>query len=323
MSIIEVKDVSRSFKVAQKESNFLRYMFSRKYKTINAVNNINFNVDEGELIGFIGPNGAGKSTTIKMMAGILVPTSGQIKILGNIPYKQRQKNAMNIGVIFGQRSQLWWDLPVIDTFQLLKKIYKIDEKTYNGNVELYGEILGIKEFYNQPVRQLSLGQRMRADLCASLLHNPKILFLDEPTIGLDVVVKKQIRNMIKEIRNSNNVTVILTTHDMKDIEEICNRIILIDKGNLVIDLPTTEIKNRFRDNSIITITFDKEVDNINIPGLTFVSKNMNRYIFSIDNEHYAVGQVLAQIMQQYKVIDVSIKESEIDDIICNLYNAGK
>lgn len=228
-NIIEVDNLYREYKVAKKGKNYLQYFFNRKYKKISAVNDISFAINEGESVGFLGPNGAGKSTTIKMLVGILTPSSGKIKVFGREPSKYRKENAQYIGVVFGQKSQLWWDLPVIDTYLLLKKIYKISEEEFEYNLKYYVSELDMDSFLHQPVRQLSLGQRMRAELCAALLHNPRILFLDEPTIGLDIVVKKQIRLMINKINRERNVTILLTTHDLKDIEDVCDRIILINR----------------------------------------------------------------------------------------------
>lgn len=320
MNIIEIENLKRNFKVAKRDESFIKYVFHRKYDIVQAVRDISISIQPGELVGFIGPNGAGKSTTIKMMAGILVPTSGKINVLGKVPYQNRKKNATNIGVLFGQRSQLWWDLPVSDTFKLLKKIYKIPDETYKENVDSYGEILGIGEFINQPVRQLSLGQRMRADLCATLLHNPQILFLDEPTIGLDVVVKKLIREMIKDINLQKNVTVILTTHDMKDIEEVCKRIIMIDKGQIIIDKPTLDVKKSFRGNSIITVVFDNAPHQLDLQSVDSVQlNNEGEAIISYNSAKVSSAAIISEIVEKYKIVDITIKEPEIDDIIRNLY----
>ena len=320
MNVIEIEHLSREFKVSKRTGNFLQYMFHRQYSTIEAVKDISFSIQSGELVGFIGPNGAGKSTTIKMMTGILVPTSGDIRVLGKVPYQNRKANAVNIGVLFGQRSQLWWDLPVSDTFRLLKKIYKIPDKTFEENVAVYGEILGIDEFLGQPVRQLSLGQRMRADLCASLLHNPKILFLDEPTIGLDVVVKKQIREMIRSINSQKGITVILTTHDMKDIEEICQRIIMIDKGQVIIDAPVGDVKSSFQGSSTISLVFEKTPEQLSVEGAENIQwLEAGKAVITYDSSRTSSAAMLSQILAQHKIIDMSIKEPEIEDIIRNLY----
>lgn len=320
MNVIETKNLSRDFKVAERDGGFLAHLFKRKYKIIHAVKNINFSIKPGELVGFIGPNGAGKSTTIKMMSGILVPSSGEIKVLGNIPHKKRKQNASKIGVVFGQRSQLWWDLPVYDTFLLLKKIYNISAEVFNKNMKVFEQRLDIKSFYKQPVRQLSLGQRMRADIAASLLHDPEIIFLDEPTIGLDVVVKKQIREFIKEINSERNVTVILTTHDMRDIEEICDRIIMIDKGTVVLDMPVADVSGKLGGalRSVI-VDFEEIPDKFAIPNVTILDRKGPRWTFSFSSNEITVGQFISKVAANYSVIDISIKKAEIEDVIREIY----
>lgn len=319
MSIIQLKNVGRKFKIAKKENNYFKYIFHREFTVKEAVKNVSFEIEEGELVGFIGPNGAGKSTTIKMMSGILVPSEGEISVLDMVPYENRKKLAKHIGVVFGQRSQLWWDLPVSDTFLLLKKLYKIDDKTYEKNVREYSELLGITEFIDQPVRQLSLGQRMRADLCAALLHDPQILFLDEPTIGLDVVVKKQIREMIKKINEVRRVTVILTTHDMKDVEEICNRIILINKGTIVLDGPVEDIKQEFQGLSEIAVVTDKCMENVEIPNVEEVHIKGYNIKIKFDARKISSAEIVTSLMRQCNLVNMQINKPEIDDIIRKLY----
>lgn len=231
--MINLENVSKSFKIYKKESGLkgaVKSLFKREVEVKVAVDNLSLDIEEGEMVGYIGSNGAGKSTTIKMMTGILVPSEGVCKINGLIAHKNRQKNANHIGVVFGQRTQLWWDLPLAETFLVLKDIYEIDDDEYSERIEMLKDVLGLDEFIDRPVRTLSLGQRMRADLAAALIHNPKILFLDEPTIGLDVVVKEKIRNAIKQMNKKYHTTVLLTTHDLSDIEELCERIIIIDMG---------------------------------------------------------------------------------------------
>ena len=319
MNIIEVKNISRQFKVSQRNGGFLSHLFNRKYKIIHAVENIDFSVAKGELVGFIGPNGAGKSTTIKMMTGILVPSSGEMKVLGNIPYQKRKANASKIGVVFGQRSQLWWDLPVYDTFLLLKKIYKIPSETFDHNMKIFKERLGLESFYKQPVRQLSLGQRMRADIAASLLHNPEIIFLDEPTIGLDVVVKKQIREFIREINRERNVTVILTTHDMRDIEEICDRIVMIDKGKVVMDMPVSDVRGKLGGTSSLVVDFESDPKTIELPNVLVADQQGLRWTFSFSSKDMTAGQLISKIASKHNVLDITIKEPEIEDIIREIY----
>lgn len=248
--IIHVENISKQFKIAKREAgtkNAIKSFFKKHYQTVNALEKINFDIKKGEIVGYIGPNGAGKSTTIKIMCGILVPTSGECVINGYIPWKDRRKYVKNIGVVFGQRSQLWWDVPPIDSFELLKDIYNIPQKQYEEKLKELIESLDLEEIKNIPTRQLSLGQRMRCEIAAALLHDPEILFLDEPTIGLDAVAKLSLRKCIKEINKKTNITIILTTHDMQDIEALTNRIILIGKGKILYDGSLTKIKKKYPD----------------------------------------------------------------------------
>lgn len=319
MNAISAENISRTFKIAEQKKEFWTHLINRKYKILEAVRKISFNINKGELIGFIGPNGAGKSTTIKMMSGILVPTSGKISVLGKDPHKYRKENAYKIGVVFGQRSQLWWDLPVYDTFQLLKKMYKVPDSIFEENMKNFDKRLDLKSFYLQPVRQLSLGQRMRADVAASLLHNPEILFLDEPTIGLDVVVKQQIRDFICEINKKRNTTIVLTTHDMRDIEEICKRIIMIDKGVIVLDTSVYDIKGKLGGASSIIVDFAELPDDINIPNVRLTKRDGLRWTFVFETEQVKSGEIISKIASKYKIYDVSVKEKNIEDIIREIY----
>ena len=253
--MIRVECLSKTFKKEIKKNGLkgsISSFFNPKIEEVYAVNNISFHVDKGEILGFIGPNGAGKSTTIKMMTGILNPSSGICEINNFVPYTQREEYVKDIGVVFGQRTQLWWDLPLNDTFKVLKEIYEVNTSTYHKNIEFLNEILDISEFINQPVRTLSLGQRMRADIAAALLHNPKVLFLDEPTIGLDVIVKDKIRQAIKKINSEQNTTIVLTTHDMLDIESLADKIIMIDKGKLAFQGSIEKLRSMYGEGKIIT-----------------------------------------------------------------------
>ncbi|WCL48830.1 ABC transporter ATP-binding protein [Leptospira sp. GIMC2001] len=236
--MIEMNSVTKTFRVRERESGVaasIKSLFFPKYRSFQAVDNISLKISEGELVGYIGQNGAGKSTTIKLLTGILTPDSGSIKIAGLDPSRDRKKNAYQIGVIFGQRTQLWWDLPVEESFLLIKSIYKISNRDYKNNLDHFIEILGMDDILKTPARKLSLGQRMKADLAASLLHNPKVLFLDEPTIGLDLLVKEKVRQFIREINEKNKVTILLTTHDVGDLEALAKRIILVDRGSVRYD----------------------------------------------------------------------------------------
>lgn len=246
--IIELRGISKTFKVAKRKSGFrqaLKALVKREYIHVEALREISFAIQPGEIVGYIGPNGAGKSTTIKVMSGILVPDAGSCSIMGFTPWEDRVHYVRNIGVVFGQRSQLWWDVPVIDSFELLKEIYAIPEHTYRENLDMLTETLQLTDLLMIPVRQLSLGQRMRCEIAVSLLHGPKILFLDEPTIGLDAVSKVAVRQFITKMNEQLGVTVILTTHDMSDIEALADRILMIGKGELLFDGPLTEVRERF------------------------------------------------------------------------------
>lgn len=330
--MIHVENLSKSFKIFKKEPGMkgaVKALFSREFEVKKAVDDISFDIGEGEIVGYIGSNGAGKSTTIKIMTGILVPTSGTCTVDGQVTYKNRQKNAMKIGVVFGQRTQLWWDLALSETFLILKDIYEISDKDYEERMTFLNEVLGLEEFINSPVRTLSLGQRMRGDLAASLLHNPKVLFLDEPTIGLDVVVKEKIINAIKLMNKKYNTTVILTTHELKDIEELCNRIIIIDKGKKVYDGSINDIKNKYGYIRTMELSLDDKshideldlnkkfnVDNDNIKSWVkdsslFVKFNRNKI---------NVTDITSYIMSVVPVIDFSIRETEIEEIVKKIYS---
>ncbi|MGE5606387.1 MAG: ABC transporter ATP-binding protein, partial [Bacteroidota bacterium] len=258
MAFIEVNQVSKEFQVYIRRKGFgnaVKSLFWRPYEVKKAVENISFRMNQGEVVGYIGPNGAGKSTTIKMLAGILYPTSGEILVNGRIPYENRKENARRIGIVFGQRSQLYWDLPMEETFELYQKIYRIGERQFRQNLDFFVELLDMKEFLRRPVRQLSLGQKMRANLAVALLHDPEIIYLDEPTIGLDVVAKERIRRFIKEVNQEKKTTVILTTHDMTDIEKVCDRIIMIDHGRILHDGPLAGFIEQNSGGHMLTVTF--------------------------------------------------------------------
>ena len=305
-NIIEVKNIKRYYKIAKKEKGLsasLKSLFHRKYEIKKAVDDISFDIKKGEITGFIGKNGAGKSTTIKMLSGILYPDSGTVKIDGYIPYKQRKQYVKNIGVVFGQKSQLHWDLPLIESFELMKYIYKIPKKVYEKNLEKFVELLDMKDFINQPVRQLSLGQRMRGDIVAALLHSPKLVFLDEPTIGLDVVAKEKIREFIKYMNQNEQTTIIFTTHDMQDIEKVCDRLIIIDQGKKVYDGTIAEIKNKYS----------------NIKNIEVMYEDGTKEIKTFDINEVPMNQVMEKLFAEEDIKDISICEPEIDGIIRDIY----
>ncbi len=325
MALIEVNHLSKQYQIAKRQEGLggaLRSLFHREYITKMAVQDISFAVNRGEVVGYIGPNGAGKSTTIKMLTGILVPTSGEIRVNGVIPFKERQKNARQIGVVFGQRTQLWWDLPTIESFELLKQVFEVPDQRYRQNMATFSDILGLEEFLYTPVRQLSLGQRMRADIAASLLHDPVILFLDEPTIGLDVVAKERMRTFIQEINRERGVTVILTTHDMSDIEKLCQRMILIDNGRVMYDGELAKIKERFGKERVLIVDLDGAATGFFGAGAAVIKQEGNRMWLRFNRDEVTASQLINQISEKYEIKDITIKDPEIDVMIRHIYEKG-
>lgn len=323
MALIEMKDVSKQFEIAVRQDRFwgvVKSLFHREYITKRAVDGINLTINEGELVGYIGPNGAGKSTTIKMLAGILTPSSGEVRVDGRIPYRNRKENAKSIGVVFGQRSQLYWDLPMRDTFELYQKMYKVDDAAFKRNVEFYTELLEMREFIDRPVRQLSLGQKMRAELAVALLHDPKIVYLDEPTIGLDVIAKSRIRTFIREVNKEKKTTVLLTTHDMDDIEQICDRIVLIDKGTIIYDGALSDFKRNYSPGHLLIVQFQEEDVRIEDERMTVIrEENRTKHIL-FRQEMISVGEAVSLLTRRYTVTDLQLKEASIEDIIKRIYS---
>ena len=325
MNIISVKELSKTFKKPVREEGLggmIKALFSRKYDEVKAVDGISFDIAEGEIVGYIGANGAGKSTTIKMMCGILHPTSGSVTVDGLDFEKNRQQINHRMGVVFGQKTQLWWDIPLIETFKILKSIYEVPDEEYNERFEYLCELLDMKPFLTQTVRSLSLGQRMRADFAAALIHSPKIVYLDEPTIGLDVLVKDKIRGAIKELNKKYNITVILTTHDMKDIEELCNRIIIIDKGKILYDGSLANIKYRFGNTKTVYIPKNLEIDEEdlkkNFAGAYLESSDDTKAIkFSLNEVD--LDDMLLYLINTYHIKDFKIDDISIEDITKQLY----
>ena len=325
-NFIEVKDVSKSFRINKRSAGvmgMLSNLVAPKYEKKQAVDHISFSIEEGEMVGFIGPNGAGKSTTIKMLSGILFPDEGDIRVNGYIPYKQRKDYVGSIGVVFGQKSQLQWDLPVIDSFELLKAIYRIPDAVYKKNLGRFTDMLDMGGFINQPVRQLSLGQRMRADIVAALLHSPKIVFFDEPTIGVDVVGKETIRTFIRELNREDGVTMLFTTHDMQDIEKTCNRLIIIDKGAKVYDGSLQGIRNTYGTTRQLDVEFGSSQDiqpilGVEIKDLEQEDSRKKRFIF--DNKEIQINQLMNHLLTKYDVRDINVSEPEIERIIRKIYD---
>lgn len=320
--MIKLENVSKTFKVAIREKgiwNAIRSLFRRKYVYKEALKDVSFSIGKGEIVGYIGPNGAGKSTTIKIMSGILSPTSGKCEIDGCVPWKERIKFVKRIGAVFGQRSNLNWDVPVIDSYELLKDIYKIPQEEYDHNLELLSEKLQLKEFLGVPLRQLSLGQRMRCEIAGALLHSPSILFLDEPTIGLDAISKLAVRDFIKDINRETKVTVILTTHDMTDIEALTNRVILIGKGHLLYNGSFDAIKKKYAKKKVLTVEFLKEYEKPSLRGYKLIEVSGNTAIFETTSEDFNMAEFAHKISKKYEVQDINLKYLSTEEIISNLY----
>lgn len=308
-NMIEVSNVKRYYKIAKRNEgmgNSIKHLFRREYVVKKAVDDISFTIKKGEIVGFIGPNGAGKSTTVKMLSGILYPDDGSVIIDGFVPYKQRKQYVKNIGVVFGQKSQLNWDLPLIESFELMRYIYKIPKDLYEENLQTFTNLLDMEDFINQPVRQLSLGQRMRGDIVAALLHSPKIVFFDEPTIGLDVVAKEKIRNFIKYMNETKQTTIIFTTHDMQDIEKVCSRLIIIDSGKKIYDGSIQGIKDKYA----------------SIKNIELLLEDGRKEVCTFDTNKQPMNQIMSEIFAQKQVKDISICEPEIDEIIRDIYEGN-
>ena len=329
-AIIQIKNITKEFKVLNRREGLkgsLKDLFSRDYKIVRAVDNISMDIKQGEIVGYLGPNGAGKSTTIKMMTGVLEPTSGEILVSGNIPYKNRTKNAQEIGVVFGQRSQLWWALPLIESFKLLKDIYQISDSDYKSMMHLYQSLVDIELLLHKPVRQMSLGQRTLSDILAAFLHNPKIVFLDEPTIGLDVSMKSKIRILINALNKEKNTTVILTTHDMGDVDALCQRIIIIDKGKMLYNNDIEHLKGFFGSYRTLKIRIDGDLKQ----QAEMIQKELPEFLASadeewisilIDEEKSKIMEVLHQLQKSHEIRDMQLQEISTEEIIKKIYEEG-
>ena len=326
MSIIEVNNLVKTYKIIEKEDGLLGYfknLIKPKYKELTAVNKINFSIEEGELVGYIGENGAGKSTTIKMLTGLLTPTSGNVLVNGIVPNEKRIENNKNIGAIFGQKTQLWWDLPVIESFRLIKQMYKIPDGEYRKNLKKFTEILELNELLEKQVKNLSLGQKMRCEIAATFLHNPKIVYLDEPTIGLDVLVKENIRKFIKDINREKNTTVILTTHDLKDIEDVCDRIILLDKGQIIYDGEKQKFKDTYGKFVIAEFIIKEKHTNIsesiNSKEIQVLEETNNKLKVRFRHDETTIMKVMDKISNYCIIEDIHMKEAELEDILKEIY----
>ena len=319
--MIELQHISKTFRVAKRNGGFgeaAKALFHREYTQIHALQDVSFTIGDGEMVGYIGPNGAGKSSTIKIMSGILTPDSGQCRINGRIPWKERTAHVQEIGVVFGQRSQLWWDVPVIDSFELLRDIYRVEQQTYRRNLDQLTQLLDLGEIVRTPARQLSLGQRMRCEIAASLLHDPKILFLDEPTIGLDAVSKIAVREFIKTINREKKTTVILTTHDMQDIEALTERILLIGKGRILLDGSLSELRQRNSNQKILTVDYAGGVLPV-LPDMTVLKDLDGHAQILVDTSLLPMSRLISEIAAKVDVKDISVTGDTIDDVVVGLY----
>ena len=318
MPIIETRALRKTFRSVVRGEGLggaIGALFSREYEEKVAVEDVSMSVEQGEVVGYIGPNGAGKSTTIKMLTGILVPTSGTIEVAGIVPHEKRRQNARNIGVVFGQRSQLYWDLPLRESFELLRAIYRVPRDRYNENLAHFVEILDLDRFMATPVRQLSLGERMRGDFAAALLHDPKIVYLDEPTIGLDVVAKEAIRTFIADINKRLGTTVILTTHDLADVERLCRRIVLIDAGTVIYDGKLERLRDEYGTHRTLIVHLKDPQPDFALPGVEIEHSEPPTVMLKFDRRTTTAEALIRRVTERYAITDVAIVEPEIEDIL--------
>ncbi|WP_226530821.1 ATP-binding cassette domain-containing protein [Metabacillus niabensis] len=332
-NIIEVNQLRKEFKSYSSRQGLkgaFRDLLNRQYKTIPAVNDVTFTVKQGEMVGYIGENGAGKSTSIKMLTGILTPTSGKVLVNGMNPHKEREQFVRSIGVVFGQRSQLWWDIAVQESFRLLKKVYKVSDKDYNEHMEHVISTLDIGPLLDKPVRKLSLGQRMRCELAAALIHNPPLLFLDEPTIGLDVLVKLKIRQFLKEMNEKYKTTILLTTHDLSDIEALCERVIMLDEGKVIYDGALAKLRSHWGEGKQIEFQFEQEVLE---EQLSFLTQDLDvvwqkgdkllSWNALVSEKEQQMSELIGRIVGTHQITDVSVKEISTEEVIRNIYEKGE
>ncbi len=319
--MITLKNIHKTFRVAKRQAGFgnaVRALFAREYELVHALSDITFTIGDGEMVGYIGPNGAGKSTTIKIMCGVLTPDSGSCDIDGRTPWRERVAHVRDIGVVFGQRSQLWWDVPVIDSFELARDMYKVDEKLFKRNLDELSALLDLAELLKTPARSLSLGQRMRCEIAASLLHSPRILFLDEPTIGLDAVSKLAVRQFIKKLNAERGTTVILTTHDMQDIEALTERILLIGRGRILLDGSLAELKRRSSERKTLVVEFSGNAPEIG-EGMALVDAKDGRLTIALDPSILPVSAAIASLAAQTELVDVSVSGISAEEMVAALY----
>ena len=323
--IISTTNLQKYFKVYKHRRGLwgaFRNLASREHTVVKAVDNINLKIEQGELVGYLGPNGAGKSTTIKMLTGLLVPSGGELQVNGFIPWKERQAHVAKIGAVFGQRTTLWWDLPVIESLDLLQHIYKIPADRFRQNLDEFRQLLALDSFMNTPVRSLSLGQRMRADLCAAMLHDPALLFLDEPTIGLDVVAKERIRQFIQEINRDRGTTIILTTHDLADVERLCERVMIIDQGRLLYDGNLASLQDRFGGKRELVVDFAETYEQATVEDAEIIEQNGLRVTYQFEQGQMTASELIGRLSAQYRIQDLSVREPDIEATIRRIYEEG-
>jgi len=323
--IIETRGLRKVFRSVTREPGIggaFRALFSRKFEEKVAVENVTMSLDAGELVGYIGPNGAGKSTTIKMLTGILVPSGGEIRVAGIVPHAHRIENAANIGVVFGQRSQLYWDLPLRESFELLREIYDVPRDRYLQNLAHFSKILDLDRFMATPVRQLSLGERMRGDFAAAMMHDPKIVYLDEPTIGLDVVAKEAIREFIAEINEQRGTTVILTTHDLADVERLCRRLVLIDEGTIIYDGSVERLRTEYGTHRVLVVTLAGAYPDFAIDGAEVVKRDGAVVQLRFDRHLMSAETLIRRVLDAYAIVDMAIVEPDIEGIVRRIYLDG-
>ena len=320
--VISVSHLKKYYKVQQKEPGLfgsLSSLFSRKYQTVEAVNDISFEIDEGELVGFIGPNGAGKTTTLKCLSGLLYPTNGRVSVMGFTPYERKNVYLKQISLVMGQKNQLWWDLPAVETFLLNKEIYEIPDDQYENTLKELTELLDVEKLFKTPVRKLSLGERMKMELIAALIHAPKVLFLDEPTIGLDVVMQKHMRDFIKEYNERHKSTILLTSHYMEDVRQLARRVIIIDQGKLLYDGTLTQLVKKFAKYKVLSIILESYIppDALGEIG-ELVAYDFPRAVIRVPRS--ASNVAAAQLLQKFPVDDLNIEEPDIEDVIRDVFS---
>ena len=315
--LIELEGVEKTFTVLRRAGRL-----RRARQEVRAVAGVSFAVEAGQMVGYIGPNGAGKSTTVKMLTGILMPSAGRIRVCGLEPVRQRIELAARIGVVFGQRSQLWWDLPLADSFSLLRHVYRVPERRHAENLEAFVEILGLGPLLATPVRQLSLGQRMRGELTAALLHDPQVVYLDEPTIGLDVVARAAVRDFLARTNKEQGTTILLTTHDLGDIERLCPRMLIIDHGRVIYDGATADLARRFGGKRTLVVDLEEEAPPLRLPGADAVAVEGRRQRVTFSGDHVSAADLVAQVAAQARLVDLAVEEPAIEEIVARIYGTG-